>query len=96
MFINPTDQGLSVDETLRMGGRKTMARVDGASVHVTSVTIVEFDGEPPTYQVHHVTFVEPIKGQKMVVGQSTSFHNDIDDALATMVYVHNNPPEDVR
>jgi hypothetical protein len=90
-FINP-DNGFTVEESLLMGGRKTIVRVDGATVHTTSVIVYQLEPEPPIYQVSHVSYIEPERGHRMIVGQSHTLHDSVDEAIVEAQRINNDPP----
>lgn len=88
MFLNPPEPGVTIEESLRMGGRHTMVRSNAGITYVTTIIITRLDPEPPIYQVTHVAFTEKIRGQRDYAHQRTEHLDDLDAALALMVQLH--------
>lgn len=88
MFLNPPGPDVTVEESLRMGGRHTMVRSLGSTTYVTTILITRLDPEPPIYQVTHTAFTEQKRGHREFTDQSTEHYDDLDAALAAMVAVH--------
>lgn len=88
MFLNPPGPDITIEESLRMGGRHTMVRSIAGVTSVTTILITRLDPEPPIYQVTHVAFTEERRGQRVFTNQSTEHFEDLDAALAYMVRAH--------
>jgi hypothetical protein len=92
VFVTPDDPNFTTEESLRMGGRRTMIRVEDKTVHVTTILITDFDGDTPTYQVHHVSFLEPVIGQRDITAEQTDYYTDLELAMMELVQLHHDPP----
>lgn len=92
MFINPPEPGTTVEESLRMGGRHTMMRVEGEIVHVTTIIVTDLDPEPPLFEVTHISFVEKVKGFRETLASWHETCPGLEAALLEMNFIHSHPP----
>jgi hypothetical protein len=75
---------------LRLGAIDVVRRLDGATVHRTTLQLIP----PATYEVTHTAFVE-IDGQELETARSVSQWDDLEEAHDEVKRVHYDPPTSI-